>query len=751
MPIISNFPTGSGSGGGLSLAAVTGITTLVSSGKVYVKWTDPEDLVVAGSTLAEWGGTILVRKAGSAPTSRRDGTIVLDSKTRNAYSASYFCDSGLTNGTTYYYKFFPYTTTGTYTDSDDDAFTAIPAAQQVGNVTSATAAAAGNGKLAIKWTDPSATVVKDGVTVATWASTTVVVKAGSAATTPDDAKAAYRLNVTTRNKYSSSPLTATGLTNGTTYYISFFTISTDGAVNVNASSRITGTPNRLVISTVPSQSGSLTYKGSSQSPTWNNYDSSKMTLGGTTTGTNAGSYSATFTPKDDYCWSDGSTNAKTVSWSIGKATGTLTVSKTSVTLDKSNLTATFTIGGNHDGTISVVSSATSIATASRSGNTVTVSNVNQKTGTATITVSCTAGTNYTAPSSKTVAVTAKFVTIYGVQWDGTSTTAMSRTDASSGFTDPVPAVGNGSGSSPFDNLQPWAGMVRVTDSAAGELVAIPKYYYKWTKSGNTLKLQIADGATDGFYVSPAHADRGDGKGERDIVYVGRYHCHTSNYKSQTGGRPKASITRSTARSSIHSLGSTIWQFDLAMRQTIQMLYLVEFADWNSQTKIGYGCGNNSSTANMGYTDAMAYHTGTSQSSRTSYGLGTQYRYIEGLWDNVYDWMDGCYYNGSGLNIILNPTNFSDTANGTLVGKPSSGYPTVMSVADAGGVQWMYPTTANGSNTTYVPDYWNFDSSYPCLCCGGYYYRYLNHGLFYVSYNYASYTNDFIGCRLQKLP
>ena len=357
----------------------------------------------------------------------------------------------------------------------------------------------------------------------------------------------------------------------------------------------------------------------------------------------------------------------------------------------------------------------------------------------------------TVDAVKQYAVTLQYPTIYGVVWDGTSTTAWTRTDDAALFTDPVPAVNNGSGSSPFDNLQPWAGMVRVTDEEAGELVAIPKFWYKFTKSGNTLKLQIADGQVDGFYVSPAHADRGDGKGERDIVYVGRYHCHTSNYKSQTGGKPKASITRSAARSGIHNLGTTIWQFDLAMRQTIQMLYLVEFADWNSQTKIGYGCGNDSATENMGATDGMLYHTGTMQTSRTTYGVGVQYRYIEGLWDNVYDWMDGCYYNSNGLNIIMNPNNFSDSANGTLVGKPSSGYPTVMSVADASGVQWMYPTTANDSNTTYIPDIWVFYTSYPCLKCGGEYRQNLSLGLFCVSCTMESKSYAFVGCRLQKLP
>lgn len=414
MPILSNFPGGSGGGGGLALAAVSNITTLTSSGKVYIKWTDPDDLVVAESILASWGGTLLVRKAGSMPTSRRDGTVVIDSTTRNQYSNAYFCDSGLSDGTTYYYKFFPYTTTGTYTDSEDDEFSATPTAQVAGidswNVTSIVASEeAGNGKMTIKWSDPAATITSDGVTLATWASTTVVVKEGSYATDKDDSDAVYTLKVTTRNQYANTPLTVTGLTNGTTYYISFFPETTDGGINASTTQRDTGVANRITIANIPSQSGSLTYTGGSQSPTWSNYNTTYMTIGGTTSGTNAGSYSATFTPTTDYRWSDGTTTAKTVSWSIGKATGTLTVSPNSIELSPSNLSDTFTIGGNHDGTISVVSNNTGIATVSRSGNTVTVNNVNQTTGNTTITVSCTAGTNYTAPSSQSVTVEAKFV------------------------------------------------------------------------------------------------------------------------------------------------------------------------------------------------------------------------------------------------------------------------------------------------------------------------------------------------------
>lgn len=409
MPIISNFPSGGGNGGGgLQLAAVSNIVTKVSHGKVYVKWTDPEDLVVAESTLAEWAGTLLVRKAGSMPVSRRDGTVVVDSKVRNQYQNQYFCDSGLTDGTVYYYKFFPYTTTNTYTEHEDCEFTATPNAPTMGNVSSMSATPAGNGKLAIKWTDPAATIVDDGLTLATWEKTVVVVKEGEYATSPDDEDAAYTYTSTTRNAHASTPLTVTGLTNGTTYYVSFFPVSTDGAVNVNASNRITGEANRMVIATVPSQSGSLTYNGSAQTPTFSNYDTNKMTLS-VTGQTNAGTYSASFTPKDDYMWSDETTAAKTVNWTINKAAGSLSVNPTTVTLDMEHPTAQITVTRAGTGAITAQSNNTGIVTTSVSGNVITVHNVNQTSGDTTITVKVAADNNYNAPTNKTVTVNAKFV------------------------------------------------------------------------------------------------------------------------------------------------------------------------------------------------------------------------------------------------------------------------------------------------------------------------------------------------------
>ena len=153
----------------------------------------------------------------------------------------------------------------------------------------------------------------------------------------------------------------------------------------------------------PTQSGSLTYNGSAQSPSWNGYDSSKMTMGGTTSGTNAGSYNATFTPTSNYQWTDGTTTAKTVAWSIQKAAGSLSISPTSMTLDTSATSKVITVTRSGTGAISAQSSTPTVASVSVSGNQVTVTGLQN--GSATITVSVAADTNYTAPANKTCSVT----------------------------------------------------------------------------------------------------------------------------------------------------------------------------------------------------------------------------------------------------------------------------------------------------------------------------------------------------------
>lgn len=148
---------------------------------------------------------------------------------------------------------------------------------------------------------------------------------------------------------------------------------------------------------VPTVSGTLTYNGTSQSPVWSGYDTTKMTIGGQTAGVNAGAYTATFTPKTNYEWTDGTTAAKEVVWNIGKAVPVLTVSPTSVELTSDSDTKTSAVTYNGDGTLSVQSQSSGIATATISGTTVTIKGVS--TGDTTVTVNASAGANYQAKSA----------------------------------------------------------------------------------------------------------------------------------------------------------------------------------------------------------------------------------------------------------------------------------------------------------------------------------------------------------------
>lgn len=160
------------------------------------------------------------------------------------------------------------------------------------------------------------------------------------------------------------------------------------------------------LTAIPTQSGTLTYNGSAKSPTWSNYDSSKMTIGGTTSATDAGTYTVTFAPKSGYKWFDGTTAAKNATWTIGKASCYLDVSEDFVTVNSSEPTATVTVTYGGDGTVSVSSSDTNVASASYNSSTkqITITKGSANEGGSVITVSVSGNKNYVDVTREKVAV-----------------------------------------------------------------------------------------------------------------------------------------------------------------------------------------------------------------------------------------------------------------------------------------------------------------------------------------------------------
>lgn len=479
--------------------------------------------------------------------------------------------------------------------------------------------------------------------------------------------------------------------------------SNSASVAVTAATTYTATV-KFTIANVPSQGGNLSYTGELQSLTLNNYDSNKMTLGGVTTGTSAGSYTATVTPKAGYQWSDGSTSAKNVTWTIVKVAGSLAINKTSMALNGTTPTGTIDVTRAGDGAISATSSNPDVASVSVSGTRVTVTG--KANGTAVITINVAAGTNHLAPESKTCSVNVtNMVKIYGISRTvANSSTAWARTDDAVGKT-ATASVGTTAGHSDFDDCYPWSGMVRKTLSTGDVMVYIPEFWFERKVTNGVETIRIADRAVSGFTKHP-----GSGK------YVGAYKT-SSNNKSVRGAAPTVSQTRATMRTNAKNKGKGWGLIDVAMSSAIQMLYLVEFADNNSQAKIGRGyCDGNSAALNTGSCDSVPNLTG--RPAGTDGKVDMVYRGIEGFWGNIWEWMDGLNYNGDTDNyyVCTDPSKYADdTATGytkvSFTSPTSNNYISKEGMDNA--LPWaMLPSEATGgSETTFYPDYFYQNSGW----------------------------------------
>lgn len=330
-----------------------------------------------------------------------------------------------------------------------------------------------------------------------------------------------------------------------------------------------------------------------------------------------------------------------------------------------------------------------------------------------------------------------YVKIYGICWNyGNSSTACTRLAKASdpnGFvnvditTEPKAAVGTGAGSSPFDSCMPWSGMeeYNVVSNAVGPkqgesgfsrssngdvVVRIPDFWYKIVDDASAKKryYYIADRKETGW-------DKHPGSGR----YVGRYHTNTSN-QSRTGYSPRVNITRADARSDAAGKGTGWALYDYASWCAIGLLYLVEYANWNTQAKVGRGyCDSNSSAISAGGTDSMVYHTG--RASGTDGKTAVQYRHIENPWGNVFQWVDGINFTGAEVYACTDPSKYADDtlAGYTNIGTraASNGYISALGMSTT--APWtIYPTAVGGSETTYVPDYSWTSAGWLVLCVGG---------------------------------
>lgn len=340
---------------------VSSATAVASSKLVTITWTDPEDLYYDGATVAKWAGTLLVRKEGSAPKSRFDGDIIVDSTTRNQYASTGFADTNVVNGTIYYYKFFPYDITGNYRPGT--SLDAQPAAVSV----------------------PLPTVT-----------------------------GAFTYNGSSKSPtltYDSEAVNVSGDTDGTNVGTYTITFSLKSDYYVWADGTYTSKPRTWTISpeevtkpTIKTGQTSLVYNGNFQSPELDNFVAAKMTQGGQDSRMTVGNYNMSITlSSTNYIWEgeDETIREITLPWSITKAANTVTLSATSGNVVYGEY-ITFTVTGNESNSelsVSVDVADAPYVDVEITGSTVTVTSTAFKSSNIAVTVSSASTSNYESGSA----------------------------------------------------------------------------------------------------------------------------------------------------------------------------------------------------------------------------------------------------------------------------------------------------------------------------------------------------------------
>ena len=273
-----------------------------------------------------------------------------------------------------------------------------------------------------------------------------------------------------------------------------------------------------------------------------------------------------------------------------------------------------------------------------------------------------------------------------------------------------------------DSTKKADGTDSVLDGTDGEvMVEIPKFYYGYSMVGDSHTWQISLLPFSGGSVHPAFSKDGV---EVPYRYIGAYDANdagSSKLGSRSGTYPHCSQTIADARTWAQNVGTGWGQHSWYVRHAIQVLMLIEYADFNSQEVIGMG-----RTELSGGTWADGSYYGQSGIQSNAIGNGTgcinyngdaddagadnaymSYRGIENLWGNVYNFCDGINIKDYVPYLSKKPAGFaSDTFDGdyvsTGVTMPSgNGYQGRL----ADNADGMFPVDVSGGTNTRIGDYY----------------------------------------------
>ena len=326
--------------------------------------------------------------------------------------------------------------------------------------------------------------------------------------------------------------------------------------------------------------------------------------------------------------------------------------------------------------------------------------------------------------------------VYGVNWNPTTDTyertgiaagvALSTSYAGVIQTKMKRCVLNADGTvkyylSATDSTKKADGSTAIIDGTDGNvMVEIPKFWYKYENVGGVHKWSISDAAQTGYEVHPAFIRGGV---EKSFRYYCAYQGYTLSTKliSGSGRVPTASKTRATFRTEAAANGTGWSQIDWNLLIAVQLLYLVEYANFNTQAMLGQGI-----TSGGVYTAVTGSSNSLGNASSPSTNTSTQfmsYRGIENWYGQIYEFIDGVNVDVNVYYVNNNPATFADDVftgdyvNTGITSAKANGYVKDLIASWQGFV--VSRTSGGSGSTTFVPDYFYQATGIRVVVFGGY--------------------------------
>ena len=561
-------------------------------------------------------------------------------------------------------------------------------------------------KVVIRWKDPEDTII-DNETVCTWAGTKLVYKQGSFPRNPNDG--IQVLDNTVKNQYETNGFEVTNLNNNTKYYFRLFPYSNENVVNFDGNNAFTATPVEIVLNDCTN------IKAKSKN--------GKVTIG--------------WSDPEDIIENE-ETMARWVGTKLVMKQGSYPTSPSDGTVVVNN-------------TIKNQYATTPYEIANLTNDTTYYFQLFPYTDVET----------YNTNETNRCEATPKAVTVYGVQRQiSSSSTEWTRIEGGEGLVANATKDG-GTVQNDFDNIYPWSDIISVDINADGSvnsrygdpdfsftnptgkiMTMFPEFWYKRVQENGYEKVYIADAEYEDFEHS-------------ELFYIGRYTMggSASSLTTKSGIKSLVSMSIVDFRTAIKKIG-TGWRLtDISKWSILQLLYLVEYADYNSQAKLGYGNCSTSAQINNGGCDSLGMKSGCLANAKAT---GVIYRGVENPFGNIYQFIDGINITNGQPWISKNPSDYVSDKFASPYTKlsyslPSDGY--IKEVGyDSNFQEIQLPKLTGGSDSTYIPDYASSNSGSRVLLVGGGWGGDLYCGLWYAYwYCTSSYANTNIGGRLLFTP